>query len=52
MRDAGVHLTTFQSVVFDLLGGVDHPKFREFLPILKQNPDPSLPLDLISYPKL
>ena len=51
MREAGVHLTTFQTVVFDLLKGVDHPKFKELLPILKENPDPSMPLDLISKPK-
>ena len=48
MREAGVHLTTFQTVVFELLKGVDHPKFKEFLPILKDNPDPRFPLDLIS----
>ena len=52
MQEAGVHLTTFQSVVFDLLKGVDHPRFKEFLPILKENPDPAQPLDLISYHKL
>ena len=48
MRDAGVNLTTFQSVLFDLLKGVDHPKFKSFLPILKNNPDMALPLDLMS----
>ena len=52
MREAGVHLTTFQSVVFDLVKGVDHPKFKSFLPILKENPYPAEPLDIISYPKL
>ena len=52
MREAGVHLTTFQSVVFDLVKGVDHPRFKEFLPILKENPDPAQPLDLISFPKI
>ena len=52
MRDAGVHLTTFQSVVFDMIKGVEHPKFKSFLPLLKDNPDPTLPLDLISQPKL
>ena len=52
MRDAGVHMTTFQCLVFELLKGVDHPKFKNFLPILKNNPDASKPLDLISMPKL
>ena len=52
MMDSGVQVTTFQSVVFDLLKGIDHPQFKEFLPILKNNPDASLPLDLISMPKL
>ena len=41
MRDAGVKVTTFQSVLFDLMKGVDHPKFKKFLPILKNNPDPA-----------
>ena len=49
MRDAGAHMATFQSVVFDLLRGADHPKFKSFLPILKDSADPSLPLDLVSY---
>ena len=48
MRDAGAHMTTFQSVVFDLIKGVDHPQFKSFLPLLKDNPDPALPLDLTS----
>ncbi len=52
MRDAGAQLTTFQSVVFDLIKGVDHPKFKSFLPILKDNPNASEPLDLTSVPKL
>ena len=52
MRDVGVHLTTFQSLVFELIKGVDHPRFKDFLPILKENPDPAQPLDLMSYPKL
>ena len=52
LREAGCQLTTFQSVVFDLIKGVDHPKFKSFLPILKDNPDKAMPLDLISQPKL
>ena len=52
MQAAGVHLTTFQAVVFELVRGVDHKKFKQFLPLLKASADPKKPLDLASQPKL
>jgi len=50
MRVAGANLTTFQSLVFELLRTLDHPCFREMLKIIKDKPDD--PLDLHYFPSL
>ena len=51
LRDAGCHMTTFQSLVFDLIQTSEHPQFRNFLRILKDAPDGSMPLDLVTLPE-
>lgn len=48
MRDAGASLTTFQSIVFELLRTVEDQRFKPMLALLKQSPDE--PLDIMSYP--
>ena len=52
LSDAGAHLTTFQGVVFELLRTTEHPDFKRFLPLLKDAPPATEPLDLIATPKL
>jgi hypothetical protein len=44
LRDAGVQLTTFQTVMFELMRTVEHPKFKEVLGIIKGNPKDQLDL--------
>ena len=51
LKEACAKLTTFQTLVFDLLGSSEHPKFRDFLKILKDGTDPNQPLDLITLPE-
>ena len=51
LRDAGCQLTTFQSLVFDLIKTSEHPLFRDFLRILKDAPDQRMPLDLVTLPE-
>ena len=38
MREAGAQLITFQSLIFEMLRDFNHPKFKAFMPILKDNP--------------
>lgn len=38
LRDAGVRMTSFQSLVFELLQDAKHPKFKDCLALLKMNP--------------
>ena len=44
-------MTTFQSLIFDLIKTSEHPQFRDFLRIVKDAPDPSMPLDLVTLPE-
>mmetsp|Transcript_34811 Transcript_34811/g.25982 ORF Transcript_34811/g.25982 Transcript_34811/m.25982 type:complete len:113 (-) Transcript_34811:28-366(-) len=39
MRDAGAHLTTFQSVVMELMKSSTHEKFKDVLKIVKAMPE-------------
>ena len=50
LRDFGVSLITFQSLVFELLRTAEHEKFKACLPMLKQNPE--MQLDFIQSSKL
>ena len=52
MQAAGVQVTTFQSLVLDLIKTSEHPKFKSLLPILKDNHNPGAPLDLFSQPRV
>lgn len=36
MRQAGVEVTTTESMIFELVERCDHPKFKEILPLIKQ----------------
>lgn len=38
MRDAGVTITSFQSLMFELMRTIDHPNFKQILNLVKQNP--------------
>ena len=51
LKDAGCHMTTFQSLVFDLIRTSEHPQFRNFLKILKDSPDQRMPLDMVTLPE-
>ncbi len=43
MRAAGVHISTSESVIFELLGDSKHPKFKEVQPLIKTSaPDSGL----------
>ena len=44
MSQQGVTMITFQSLVFELLRGADHPLFKAHLPLLKDNPEEKLDL--------
>ena len=44
MQAAGVTLITFQSLLFEMIRGADHPNFKQCLPLLKDNPES--PIDL------
>lgn len=50
MSDAGVTMTSFQSLMFELMRRVDHPNFKPVLNVVKQNPERQL--DWESWPKL
>ena len=47
LRDSGVSLITFQSLVFELMKDSQHPNFKAMLNVVKQNPKE--PIDLHSY---
>ena len=47
MRSMGANFITFQSLVFELMRTMEHPKFKSVLPILKENPE--VPLDLHNF---
>ena len=47
MRDAGANVTTFQSIVFELLRTVEDARFKQMLPLLKAGPEE--PLDILSF---
>ena len=38
LRDAGVQMISFQSLMFELMRTVENPKFKECLNIIKGNP--------------
>ena len=44
MRDHGAILTSFQTVVFEVLRDPNHPKFKDILAILKDAPKDTLDL--------
>ena len=52
MRRAGVHITTFQSLVFDLIKSVEHPEFPSILPLLKDQSSTCEQLDFFTIPKI
>ena len=42
IQDAGISITTFQSLVFELIRSKEHPHFKEMLGIVKDHPELSL----------
>lgn len=38
LRDQGVHMTSFQAIMFELMRSAAHPRFKDILNIVKQTP--------------
>ena len=46
LREAGVKMTSFQAMAFEMIRTVDHPKFKEILAVVKQSPSVHLDWDM------